>query len=45
MQFGVKNGPLIYQRVMGKTFRKYFLKIMKIFLDDFVVYSDRHSSS
>lgn len=25
---------------MGRTFRKYFKKIMKIFLDDFNVYSD-----
>jgi hypothetical protein len=43
MSFGFKNGPPIYQRVMGRTFKKYFKKMMKIFLDDFVVcYMDTH---
>jgi len=40
MPFGVKNGPPTYQRVVTKTFRKYLDSFMKIFLDDFIVYSD-----
>jgi hypothetical protein len=43
MSFGVKNGPLTYQRVMSKTFKKYLDSFMKIFLDDFIVYSDMHN--
>jgi hypothetical protein len=40
MPFGVKNGPPIYQRVIIKTFREYIDVFMKIFLDDFIVFSD-----
>jgi hypothetical protein len=40
MLFRVKNGPLTYQRIVTKTFRKYLDNLMKIFLDDFIVYSD-----
>jgi hypothetical protein len=43
MSFGVKNGPLTYQRVVTKTFREYLDIFMKIFLDDFMVYSDMES--
>ncbi len=43
MLFGVKNGPLTYQIVMTKTFREYLDNFMKIFLDDFMVYSDIES--
>jgi hypothetical protein len=34
MPFGVKNGPLTYERVMTKSFKKYLDSFMKIFLDD-----------
>jgi hypothetical protein len=41
--FGVKNGPLTYQRVITKTFKEYLDNFMKIFLDDFIMYSDMES--
>ncbi len=40
MPFGVKNGLLICQRVVSKTFRDYLDKFMNIFLDNFIVYND-----
>jgi hypothetical protein len=40
MPFGVKNGPLTFQRAMTKTFKKYMDIFMKILLDDFIIYSD-----
>jgi hypothetical protein len=40
MSFGVKNGPPTFRRVVSRTFREYLDKFMKIFLDDFMVYSD-----
>jgi hypothetical protein len=43
MSFGVKNGPPTYQRAMIKTFREYLYSFMKIFLDDFTMYSDMES--
>ncbi len=38
--FGVKNGPPTYQRVVTKTFRENIDVFMKIFLDDFTIFSD-----
>ncbi len=43
MSFGVKNGPPTYQRVVTKTFKEYLDNFMKIFLNDFIVYSDMES--
>jgi hypothetical protein len=43
VMFGVKNGPPTYQRVVTKTFREYLDSFMKIFLDDFIVYSGMDS--
>jgi hypothetical protein len=43
MPFGVKNGPPTFQRVISKTFREYLHQFMKIFLDDFTIYSDMES--
>jgi hypothetical protein len=43
MSFGVKNGPPTYQKVVTKAFREYLDIFMKIFLDDFIVYSDMES--
>jgi hypothetical protein len=40
MHFGVKNGPRIYQRAVTKAFREYIDVFMKIFLDDFIIFSD-----
>jgi hypothetical protein len=40
MPFGVKNGPPIYQRAIIKAFHEYIDVFMKIFLDDFIVFSD-----
>jgi hypothetical protein len=38
--FGVKNGPPTYQKVITKAFREYIDVFMKIFLDDYTVFSD-----
>jgi hypothetical protein len=43
MSFGVKNGPPTYHRVMTKSFKNYLDNFMKIFLDDFILYSDMKS--
>ncbi len=43
MPFGVKNGPLIFQKARSKSFGKYLDRFMKIFLDDFTIYSDMES--
>jgi hypothetical protein len=43
MPFGVKNGPPTFQIVVGKTFREYLDQFMKIFLNNFMVYSDMES--
>jgi hypothetical protein len=40
MPFGVKNGPPTYQKVVIKTFHEYIDVFIKIFLDDFIVFSD-----
>jgi hypothetical protein len=40
MPFGVKNGPLTYQMIINKTFHEYTYVFMKIFVDDFIVFSD-----
>jgi hypothetical protein len=43
MPFGVKNGPPTFQISVNKAFRKYLHQFMKIFFDDFIVYSDMES--
>jgi hypothetical protein len=43
MSFGVKNGPPTYHKVVTKIFIKYLDNFMKIFLDDFIMYSDMES--
>jgi hypothetical protein len=40
MFFGMKNEPPTFQRTMIKTFLKYLDNFMKIFLNDFTLYSD-----
>ncbi len=40
MSFGVENGPPTFQKVIRKTLKEYLDQFMKIFLDDFKVYSD-----
>jgi hypothetical protein len=40
MPFGVKNGPPTYQRAVTKAFYEYIDVFMKIFLNDFIVFSD-----
>jgi hypothetical protein len=40
MSFGVKNGLPTYQKALTKAFIEYLDNFMKIFLDDFIVYSD-----
>jgi hypothetical protein len=40
MHFGLKNVPPTYQRVLNMAFRKYLVVFMKLFLDDFSVFSD-----
>jgi hypothetical protein len=43
MPFGVKNGSQTFQKLISRTFRKNLDQFMKIFLDDFMVYSDMES--
>jgi hypothetical protein len=38
--FGVKNGSPTYQRVVIKGFHEYIDVFIKIFLDDFMIFSD-----
>jgi hypothetical protein len=40
MPFGVKNGPPTYQTPFTKTFCEYIDVFMKIFPDDFTIFSD-----
>jgi hypothetical protein len=40
MPFGVKKQPPTYQREITKTFRVCIDVFMKIFLDDFIIFSD-----
>jgi hypothetical protein len=39
MPFGITNGPPTYQWVVDRVFKDYLGKFMKLFLDDFIVYS------
>jgi hypothetical protein len=43
MPFGVKNEPPTFQKAISKVFREYLDQFIKIFLDDFIVYSDLES--
>ncbi len=43
MPFGVKNGPLTFQKTISRTFREYLNQFMKIFLNDFIVSNDMES--
>jgi hypothetical protein len=43
MPFGVKNGPPTFQKVVRRAFKKYLDHFMRIFLDNFIVYSDLES--
>jgi hypothetical protein len=38
--FGVKNAPPTYQKVVTKAFREYIDLFMKIFLENFIIFSD-----
>jgi hypothetical protein len=40
MSFGLKNAPPKYQRVVNKTLKDYLDDFMKLFWDDFMVFSD-----
>ncbi len=40
MPFGVKNGPPTYQKAITKAFCKYINAFMKVFLYNFIVFSD-----
>jgi hypothetical protein len=39
----MKNEPPTYQRTITKALREYLNNFMKIFLDDFIMYSDMES--
>jgi hypothetical protein len=43
MSFGVKNGPPTYYKVVTKAFKEYLDNFMKIFLNDFTLYSNMES--
>ena len=40
MPFGLKNAPPTYQRIVNQIFKDYLNDFMKLFLDDFSVYSE-----
>ena len=40
MPFGLKNAPPTYQRIVNQIFKDYLNDFMKLYLDDFSVYSD-----
>ena len=40
MPFGLKNAPPTYQRIVNQIYKDYLNDFMKLFLDDFSVYSD-----
>ena len=40
MPLGLKNAPPTYQRIINQIFKDYLNDFMKLFLDDFSVYSD-----
>jgi hypothetical protein len=39
MLFGMKNGLPTYYKVVTEAFREYLDNFMKMFLDDFIMYS------
>ena len=39
MMFGLKTAPITFQRVVQEIFAEYIPAFMKVFLDDFAVYS------
>ena len=41
MPFGLKNAHATYQKAVNLAFREYIDVFMKLFLDDFSVYSDK----
>jgi len=43
MLFVIKNGPPTYQKIVTKTFKEYLDNFMKIFVNDFTMYSDMES--
>ncbi len=40
MPFRLKNAPPTYQQVVNMVFKEYFGVFMKLFLDDFSIFSD-----
>jgi hypothetical protein len=40
MLFRMKNGPSTFQKIVTKAFPEYLNTFMKVFLDDFITYSD-----
>ena len=40
MPFGLTNAPPTYQRAVNKAIKEYLGVFMKLFLDDFTIYSD-----
>ncbi len=43
MPFGVKNGPLTFQKTISRTSKENLDQFMKMFLDDIMVYNDMES--
>ena len=41
MMFGLKTAPPTFQRVIQEIFHEYIPTFMQVFLDDFVVYSQK----
>lgn len=39
MPFGLKNAPVVFSRIVIKSFQEYLYKTMVVYVDDWTVYS------
>ena len=39
MPFGLKNAPAVFSRIVIAAFREYIHKFLKVYMDDWTVYS------
>ena len=39
MPFGLKNAPVVFSRIVVKTFQEYIYKTMEVYFDDWTIYS------
>ena len=39
MPFGLKNAPIVFSRIVVKTFQEYIYKMMAVYFDNWMIYS------